>query len=240
MAEAQTLTFRTLSRAVWDFMRSEPKKLLLFTFINFAFLFILILGLDGVGTWLFLLWILGYYLFHFIFFRWLFQRKPYFLTRKFFNTLLPAVKVMFMVLLGLTLLAYLPYFPLLFGGTSETLKHFITLFIGDFMGESYAYDFMISLVLLLLSPIIWYRPLLGWIASVIGRSGSFRNIFKHTDGYYSLFLKVMACFYVVLTALWGIDASLGLNGVLYSLSFAPLVIIFDLFIAKTYEWLFLD
>lgn len=234
------LTFKDLRLRVNLFIAENYKVLSGFVGINFLFFVLMTFGFGGVGSLWFLAWGLGYYLFHFFFFRWYFKRQPYLFTIKFFNTLLPALKVMFMILLGLTLLAYLPYFPLLFGGTSETLKNAITLFIGDFMGESNAYDFMISIVLLILAPIIFYRPLLAWVASVIGRSGSFRNAFKHTSGYYGLFLKVCFVFYVCGGVLWFADRYLMCYGILFAAGVAFFSILFNLFLAKTYETLFLD
>ena len=240
MAASPYMTFRRLQQTVYEAISTEWKLLMVFVILNLIFSLVLIAGLGGVGTLWFLVWGAGYYLFNFIFFRWYFKRKPYLLTWKFFDTLLPAVKVLFVVMLGLTLLAYLPYFPLLFGGTSETLKNVLTMFIGDFMGDSNAYNFMISLILLLMAPIIIYRPLLAWVASVIGRSGSFRNIFKHTSGFYKLFLKVMILFYVVGGVLWGVDVFFSLHGILFAIGVAPLSIWFNLFLANTYEVLMLD
>ena len=240
MAETHLLTFQKLRQEVWQYVRANYKVLLGFAGLNVIFLAVLFLGLGGVGSLWFLLWGVGCYLFHFAFFRWYFNRRPYVLTVKFFDTLLPALKVMFMLLLGLTLLAYLPSVPLLFGGNSETLKNAVTLFIGNFMDGSNSYNVFISLILLLLAPVIAYRPLLGWIASVIGRSGAFRNVFKHTSGYYKLFLKILVVFYIVMGGLGLIDSTLGLHRVLFYLGVAPIVVIFEIFLAKTYEILILD
>jgi hypothetical protein len=234
------LTFCDLRMKVYSFIKTNYKQILMFVMVNFLFLTILLFGIGGVGSLWFLVWGIGYYLLHFFFFRWAFKRSPYLFTRKFFGTLLPAVKVMVMILLGLTLLAYLPYFPLLFGGTSETFKKAITLFIGDFMGDSNAYNFMISMIMLLMSPLILYRPLLGWIAAVIGRSGSFRNIFKHTYGCYGLFLKISVLFYVIGFVLWSIDYYFHLQGIVWGICLAPFTIVFNVFLVKTYEVLFLD
>ena len=240
MVASPYLSFRRLQQAVYETILSSWKALLVFVVLNMVFSLILIAGLGGVGTLWFLLWGAGYYFFNFVFFRWYFRRQPYLLTWKFFDTLLPAVKVLFVVMAGVTLLAYLPYFPLLFGGTSETLKKGITWFIGGFMGESNAYNFMISLVMLLISPIVFYRPLLAWVSSVIGRSGSFQNVFKHTGGYYKLFLKIAVFFYIIGGVLWGLDILISAHGILFALGGAPLSILFNLFLAKTYEILILD
>ena len=113
MAVARRLSFGRLRQNVYEVIRANSLSLCKFSILNMAFLLVLTLGLGGVGSLWFLAWGLGYYLFHFMFFRWFFAKKPPLLTLKFFDTLLPAVKVMFMVMLGLTVLAYFPYFPLL-------------------------------------------------------------------------------------------------------------------------------
>lgn len=239
MAE-QTLTYTDLRHRVYRFIRKNYKAVLKFIGVNFLFLAVFAFGLGGVGSLWFLVWGLGYYLFHFYFFRWYFKRKPYLITSKFFDTILPAFKVMFMLLLGLTLLAYLPYFPLLFGGKSETLKNAITWFIGGFMGESNAYNFMISMVMLLLAPVILYRPLLCWLRSVIAYRKNRKQVAQQTIGYYGLFFKIIFSFYLIGVVLWLIDNSLHLHGLLFGVSVAPFTIVFNLFLAKTYEVLFLD
>jgi hypothetical protein len=240
MTETSCLTFQQLRSDVCSYLRINYKALCKFAGVNFLFIALLFFGLGGVGSLLFLLWGMGYYLFHFFFFRWYFKRKPYLITIKFFDTLLPALKVMFMLLLGFTLLAYLPYFPLLFGGTSETLKKGITWFIGGLMGESNAYNVIISIVMLALARVILYRPLLGWVAAVIRRRGDKKNIAKQTTRCYGLFFKILLSFYLISAILWLIDSVLHLQGLLFGVSIAPLTVLFDLFLAKTYEILFLD
>ena len=240
MAGRKRLKFKTLRQSLSEFAILNYKSLIAFVLINFCFFAVLSLGLGGIRTVWFLLWGLGYYLFNFAFFRWYFKRPPYLLSMKFFDTLLPAVKVLFMVMLGMTVLAYLPYLPLMFGGVSDTIKRSITVFIGDFMGESNIYDIIISLILLLMSPIILYRPLMAWVSSVLGRSGSFKNVYKHTAGYYRLFLKVLFVFYLIIVAAWGADRYFDLNYWLFLEIGAPLSVLFNLTLAKTYEILILD
>ena len=240
MARKKWLKFKTLRRSLYDFMILNYKSLIAFVLINFCFFAILSLGLGGIRTVWFLLWGLGYYLFNFAFFRWYFKRPPYILTMKFFDSLLPAIKVLFMMMLGMTLLAYLPYIPLMFGRVSEAIEHAITLFIGDFMGDSNIYNLIISLILLMMSPIILYRPLMAWVSAVIGRSGSIKNVFKHTSGYYGLFLKILFVFYLIIVVVWGADRYFDLHYWLFFGILAPLSILFNLTLAKTYENLFLD
>lgn len=238
MAETQRLALEILKQSVGAYIKSDYKKLSVFAAINL--LFLIVLGFGGVGTLWFLGWSAAYYLFNFVFFRSFFDRKPYLLTAKFFDTLLPAAKILFSIMLLLTVLAYLPYLPLLLPGMSEHWKNLITAFIGDFMGESNIYNIFISVVLLLCSPLVLYRPMLAWIAAVIGRSGSFKNVFKRTAGYFRLFLGIFAAFYLFAAGLQMIDAALHLHGYLFWPLLAPLTLLLNLVLAKTYELLFLS
>lgn len=240
MSDGKRLTLKFLQREIREFVIANYKNLLIFTLVNFVFLAVLSLGLGGVGTLWSLLWGVGYYMFYFVFFRWYFKRTPYLLTRKFFNTLLPALRILFMFMLGFTLLAFLPYLPLLLGVTSDMMKNAITVFIGDFMGESNIYNIIISLILLLLAPVMVYRPMLGWIASVIGRSGSLQNIFRHTAGYSLLFLKIMVAFYLLALGAWLLDSGLYAHYRAFGVLMSPVIVLFNVTAAKTYELLFLD
>jgi len=240
MSENIRLTAKILKLEIGNIIKQKYRELLLFVVVELIFFAVMLWGLRGVGTLWFLLWVAAYYLFNFIFFRWFFTRKPYLFTKKFFDTLLPAVKILCGVMLLLTVLAHLPYVPLLFVGTSDNLKELVTNFIGDFMGESNIYNIMVSSILVLCSPFILYRPMLAWIASVIGRSGLFKNVFKRTEGYYKLFLAIFASFYFVTLGIQFIDMGLRLHNGLLWLLIAPLTVLLNLILAKTYEFLFLD
>lgn len=240
MSDSQRFTINILKSEISNIIRQKYKELLFFVVIELVFFAIMLWGLRGVGTLWFLLWIASYYLFNFIFFRWFFDRKPYLFTKKFFDTLLPAAKILFGVMLLLTILAYLPYVPLLFVGASDNLKSMVTEFIGDFMGDSNIYNVVISGILVLCSPFILYRPMLAWIASVIGRSGLFKNVFKRTEGYYKLFLGIFVSFYFITLGIQLVDIGLHLHNCLLWLLIAPLTVLLNLVLAKTYEFLFLD
>ena len=177
---------------------------------------------------------------NFIFFRFVFNRKPYLFTKKFFDTLLPAAKMLALVMLFLTLLAHLPYIPLLLGETSEQVKLVITNFIEGFMGDSNVYNVVVSLILLLCSPFLLYRPFMAWLSAVIGRSGSFKNAFKHTKGRYKMFLLILATFYLFVCGVQLLDMGLHLNGWLLNIVVSPLTILVNVVMAKTYEALFLN
>ena len=240
MTETSRLTWNSLKQNVCDYIGQQYRVLLGFTFVNMLFLAVMFWGGGVVGTLWFLGWMAAYYLFNFIFFRYFFARKPYLLTEKFFDTLVPASKILFTLMLLLTLLAYLPYLPLLFVGMSDNLKNLITAFIGDFMGESNIYNVLISLILLLCSPFILYRPIMAWIAAVIGRSGLIKPVLRRTEGYYRLFLLVGAVFYFFASGVQLLDTGLHLHGYLFWMTMAPLTVLLNVVLAKTYEMLFLD
>jgi len=240
MAELRRLSLDILKYDVIRYIRENYKSFTLFSAVELLFLFVVKFGLNGVGTLWFLLWIAMYYVFNFVMFRYLLGKEPYCFTKKFFDTLIPASKILFGIMVILTLLAHLPYLPLLFVGASEQIKNIVTEFIGDFMGESNVYNLLVSMILLLCSPVILYRPMMAWISAVIGRSGLFKNAFKKTEGYYVLFLGILAFFYLLVLGTQFIDAILELQGYLFWFLCAPIAVFFSLVLAKTYEFLFLN
>ena len=121
---------------------------------------------GGMGSLLFIVWCAIYYLFWCCFFRFYYQRKPYVLTPKIFDSLIPSTKILFITLALATLLAYLPFLPLFFGLPEDVLDEYTTGFIQEYMDEKRIYDWGMTVILILVTPLIFYRPLFAWISAV--------------------------------------------------------------------------
>lgn len=238
MADVCLLKIKDLLADSYRYWREKRKEMLGFSCVNF--LFLAAVGQRVSDSLWFLLWAVAYYMFSCFFFRYYFKRSPYIFTKKIFHSLVPASKIIFVVMLFLTLLAYLPYLPLLFGLSSGELLRYITRFIGDYMGESRIYDTFISLVLLLCSPFLLYRPCFAWISAVIGRSGQLRSIWRRTQGYYFTFLGIIAVFYGISFIIQLCDSYWSLNNWLLVAVASVLTIYFNIVMAKSYEILFLE
>ena len=98
----------------------------------------------------------------------------------------------------------------------------------------------LMLLLLLVSPLILYRPFMAWISSVIGRSGLLKTAFAKTEGNYWRFVAMAAIFNAAFVVFEGLDEMFDLPAAAPMVIYAPLLVYFNTAIAKTYEFFFLD
>ncbi len=224
----------------WRYCRDNYRMVGIFVFVNCLLLILGFKLMGGMGSLLFIVWCGIYYLFWCYFFRFYYQRKPYVLTHKIFDSLIPSTKILFITLALATLLAYLPFLPLFFGLPVEMLDEYATGFIQEYMDEKKVYDWGMTVILLLVTPLIFYRPLFAWISAVIGRSGSLRNAWRRTRGNYGRFLLVTIVFNVAAFLIDRIDTWLNAADWLNFVLGSPLVVFCNVYIAKSYDFFFLD
>ena len=112
-----------------------------------------------------------------------------------------------------------------------------TNFLREYMPEL---DLGLMLLLLLVSPLILYRPFMAWISSVIGRSGLLKTAFAKTEGNYWRFVAMAAIFNAAFVVFEGLDEMFDLPAAAPMVIYAPLLVYFNAAIAKTYEFFFLD
>ena len=112
-----------------------------------------------------------------------------------------------------------------------------TNFLREYMPEL---DLGLMLLLLLVSPLILYRPFMAWISSVIGRSGLLKTAFAKTEGNYWRFVAMAAVFNAVFVVFEGLDEMFDLPDAALMVVYAPLLVYFNAAIARTYEFFFLD
>lgn len=155
--------------ASWRYCRENRRHIAVFTLVNWLLLLLGFKFMGGTGNILFIFWCVLYYLFSCFFFRFYYNRRPYLLTHKIFDSLVPSTKILFLTLALATLLAYLPFAPLFLGFPAEMMEDYAVGFIQEYMDENKLYDMGLALVLLLVSPIIFFRPMMAWISSVPGR-----------------------------------------------------------------------
>ena len=218
-----------------DYCLENFKAVAGFSAVNLLFLLITLLLPGGYANPLFLIWLVFYYVFWCFFFRFYFNRRPYWLLRKIFDSLVPSTKILFLTAifcLGLSLLPLALPFLL----PPEMIDGY-TNFLREYMPEL---DLGLLLLLLLVSPLILYRPFMAWISSVIGRSGLLKTAFAKTEGNYWRFVVIAAVFNAVFVVLEGLDAMFDLPDAALMVVYAPLVVYFNVAIAKTYEFFFLD
>lgn len=196
-----------------------------------------------IGGWTqeyFLLWAFAYYAFTYAFFRFLFQREPYLLSWKLLATLVPSVKIIFLVFLCVLILAMLPFLPYVMNGVSLEVKDNYTFFLKQYMQDSQSVDIVLNVVFTVFSPYLFLRPFLAWIGAVLGRSGSILSAFTRTKGYYFPMLLLMIVFNLVFGGLFFALRMDMINVWVVVFLSAPLILFFNLVMARVYNYFFLS
>lgn len=182
---------------------------------------------------------LYYYLFWCLFFRRLFNRKPYLLTRKLVITIVPFIKMCFMTSLFVGLLLILPLIVPFFGiGRQWATDYENYLYL--YMENGRLIDFGTVLLLLLSAPFLFWRPIMAWIAAINGRSGSMRFAFARTVGSYWRFVALSLFFAAATIIAIALLFALSLPLRLIALPTSILAIYLGVVLAKVYDFFFLE
>ena len=219
----------------WNIFSERLKIMLGFTFANFAFLFLGFCITSGFESPFFLLWAILYYLFWTFFFRFYFNRKPYFHTSSLFNSLIPSTKIVFISICFFLILAVLPFIPFFIGMSVSKMETYLD-FLQNYMQETKTLDLGLNIILMFISPFIIYRPFMAWIASVLGRSGAIKTAYNKTKNNYWQFVflsLVMSLPYMILSQ---IDFIYDINNCIIWLVSSPFIIYFNIVICKVYEY----
>ncbi len=196
----------------------------------------------GVAAWktiFFFPILLAAYVFWCVFFRYYFKRKPYFDFAVILHSTVPSSKIVVLsVLLG-TLIAVMPLVPLFIGLPAEMLEKY-QRFLVKYMQESSIMDLGLNLLVILVSPYLIYRPFLAWISALLGRSGSIISAWKRSEGYYGQFLMMSLIFNLGFVVVQQACSIADLPMAVMLLFLSPLVIYYNLIMAKVYEFFFLD
>ena len=242
MADEETLKKLPLTKILKisiEYFRDNLKPMMFFTLANLVLLIISFQFMGGYSNPVFLIWAIIYYVFWCYFFRFYFKRKPYLIAGKIFDSLIPSTKILVLTLAFGTLLAVLPFAPLFMGLPLEFTDKY-TYFLKEYMQESKVVDCILNLILILVSPIIFYRPFFAWISSVIGRSGLLKTAFAKTEGNYWHFVGMVAIFDAAFVLIDSFGDWLEISDWILMFFYAPLTIFFNIVVAKSYDFFFLD
>jgi len=95
-------------------------------------------------------------------------------------------------------------------------------------------------IVIVVSPFIFYRPMMAWLSSVLGRSSQFRTAFARTRGNYWNMVAIGTVFNLTLALLGFTGREIGVGSWLLTIVGSPLVIYFNVLLAKIYEHFFLE
>lgn len=239
MTDARTIALADLFRESWRYMVGRKREIALFSAAHILFLIAGFELIDGWHDLFFLPWGIAYYLFWCFFFRFYFNRKPYLATVKLFDTLLPSTKILALAFCVLTFLLALPLLPLFIGNGSEWAVKY-AVYLQEYMEDGRTVDVLTAVVLIFAAPFIFYRPMMAWISSLLGRSGSLRTAFAKTKGNYWRMTFLLFLFEAMFGIMELAGQAVGAGSWIAIVAGSPLFIYFNVIVAKTYDYFFLE
>ena len=218
-----------------DYCVENVKSVSAFVVVNLLFLLASLLLPGGYANPMFLVWLAVYYVFWCYFFRFYFNRKPYLMFKKICDSLVPSTKILFLTAVFALIFAAFPIvLPFLL---PVEMVDAYTNFLRKYLNEL---DWVIFLILLLISPLILYRPFMAWISALLGRNRTLRYAWSKTKGNYLPLL----CLAVVMNLCGFLVDSLGqINDFCMVFSWflmSPLMVYFNVVIAQVYAFFFED
>lgn len=173
------------------------------------------------------------------FFRYYLERKPYFDLKALMFSLVPSTKIVVLSVVVGTIFVLLPLVPLFLDLPPEFKAQYANLLQGDFE-QNDVFMLVATILFLLVSPLIAYRPFLAWISALNGRSGSLRFAWERTKGNYAEFLLIGIITDLAISVVRWLILYFGGNDYITMLFLAPIVIYFNVLSVKAYEFFFLD
>ena len=199
-------------------------------------------GFGGVASWGFWPVFASFYVLESIFFRFYFDKVPYFSSRPLLVSLVPSVKVIFIAVAFGLLLSLLPFVPLLLGlpyfeEYSNSLKYADSYleFLQVYMHDIPLVDVVISVILLLISPFILFRPFLAWVAAIMGRRGSLRLAWKKSKGNYGIFIFLGVVLWAPIIVLFHLGENISGIKLICDIFMIPFVLFFNVVMAQLYS-----
>lgn len=146
---------------------------------------------GGISNPLSLVWLVGYYIFWCVFYRYYYGLRPYFFFKAVTDSLKPSTKALGILFLVMLIIVFMPMMPL-FLGYDELYLEFYEGYMKMFEGLSKKSDIgvpwedilMIYGIFALAAPALICKPYMSWIASLCRRSLSFTEAGNKLRGNY--------------------------------------------------------
>ncbi len=235
---SKKLPLALVMRESWQYCNHHSKMVSLFVVLNYLICAAVFYTWKTVWLWpvlalMYVLWS-G-------FFRYYFNRKPYLLLQPMFSSLVPSTKILVMTVLVVSAFLLLPYAILFIPQLPQQFLEFYTSFLQTNMQEdNEVLNTAANVVVLLFSPLIFYRPMLAWIATLIGRSGSLKFAWGKTEGNYWEFLLLAVV--IDLSVSFVYKGVLLMGGGVYAalIPLSVLGVYFNVVLARLYSFFFLE
>lgn len=238
MAEYKIMPVHNIFMNSLDYLLKNLRISSLFFAVHLVLAFLGLEFVKDLSDVLFFPWLIVYYLYWYVFFRVYFERKPYLLSGKICYTLIPSTKLFVLMLVVLTALIILPFIPPFFDAGAQWANRYM-YYLQKYTEDKQALNFLTMIIFTLAFPVIVFRPMMAWIASVIGRSSLMRTAFLRTRGNYWPMFVLGAFFSFFLFILEFLGGLLGNQFLAITLGSA-LMLFLNVIFAKSYEHFFLE
>ena len=229
--------FQTLVDS-WEYCLKTYRAMSLFALGHLAFF----VAFEAMHRWkspLFIPWLVLYYIFSVSFYRFYFNKKPYFALKASADSLVPSTKIIFITLLLLFILLFLPFIPLFLTNNTELLDEY-TAILDAGIDKSKGIDLATNIVMIFISPIILYRPFMAWIASIMGRSPLLKTAFQKTRGNYWPFVLLSLLMNLPFILYSQIQFYFHIHTYLALLLSSPLIVYFYVILGECYKFFYLE
>lgn len=217
----------------WNYCNANPKSTVLFAGLNYltcAAMFYL-----WKTVWLWPVLALMYVLWG-AFFRYYFDRKPYLVIKPLFVSLVPSTKILVLSVLSVTAFLLLPFAILFIPHLPPEFVEPYTAFLqNNVQTDNEVLNAIVNLVMVLFSPLIFYRPMLAWISTLLGRSGSLRFAWNKTRGNYWEFLLLAIVIDLSISFIYKTVLLFGGNVYIALLPLSVLIVYYNVVVAKVWE-----
>ena len=209
---------------------SKPKAMLIFSILNY---FAVLIGVHTWRTPAFFVLLVFAYAFWCYFFRFYFDKKPYFQLKSMGSSVAPSTKILFLSIAVMTLLILFP-FVLPFLGLGEADYYL------KFLSDKQTVDTVSAVVSIFLAPFLYFRPFFAWIGSVLGRNGNLRFAMQKSRGNYWQIVALLLILNIPFVFVEQICAGIGAPDWVLYLLFSPLIVYANLIMARSYEFFFIE
>ena len=232
------LPLAEIMRNSWSYCNHNPKAVALFAGLNYLVCAAAFFGWKTFWLWLILI---AMYVLWGVFFRYYFNRKPYLLLRPLFVSLVPSTKIVVLSVLLVTAFLLLPFAILFIPRLPPQFVEMYTAFLqSNMQTDNEVLNMLVNLVMVLFSPVIFYRPMMAWISTLLGRSGSLRFAWSKTKGNYWEFLLLAVVIDLSVTFIYKAVLLLGGNVYVALLPLSILIVYFNVVVAQIWQKFIVD
>ena len=232
------LPLAEIMRNSWSYCNHNPKAVALFAGLNYLVCAAAFFGWKTFWLWLILI---AMYVLWGAFFRYYFNRKPYLLLRPLFVSLVPSTKIVVLSVLLVTAFLLLPFAILFIPRLPPQFVEMYTAFLqSNMQTDNEVLNMLVTLVMVLFSPVIFYRPMMAWISTLLGRSGSLRFAWSKTKGNYWEFLLLAVVIDLSVTFIYKAVLLLGGNVYVALLPLSILIVYFNVVVAQIWQKFIVD